>query len=172
VLARLSTLAGVTAVHVDVTGQAFVITASATADRDVLAADAARILGPESYRLEKDWAAWETPGSLNDGTWISSASIRQLSLLEARILSTRWGAAAAKRASLGRIAADHLTLSLRSELVAEFERIHAGGGVTDRNWFKRVFPSAFQRALDRLGTELDAPALEAVQASLRESLGA
>ena len=157
--------------RVDVTGQTFVLQPASSSEPDLLSEETLRILGPESVRLEGEFAALETADSGQAALWLDSLSILQLSLLEARMLSGLWGSVAGRQAGLGFTASHRLVTALRFELAVEFERIHTAGGTSDRLWYKRRFPAAFRRAVDRLGPELESARAAVVLTSLQESAG-
>jgi len=133
VLARLSSITGALSARVDVTGRTFEIDLAGSDDCEPVVAEVEDLLGPGSRRLREPWCSAETERFDGDGDlWLDSASIRRLSLIEARMLSSNWGTSVARAAGLDRECADHLMMVMRRELVDEFDRVHEAGGTADR----------------------------------------
>jgi hypothetical protein len=147
VLARLSRIPHVAAAQVDATGRHFVLLPSEGADLDAVVAQALQILGTDSSHLKGPGIESQIGGFDLDELWVSSDNIRRLSLLEARMLAANWGEAAAKEAGLSGQETRHLVDLLRAELMKELDRVHAGGGTAERNWYRRSFPDAFERTI-------------------------
>ncbi|HYK88369.1 MAG TPA: hypothetical protein VE398_06345 [Acidobacteriota bacterium] len=146
----MNRIPGVISAQVDVTGRHFVIIPGAEAIEESAIDQAIRILGPNSRDLKDP--EFENPNEEYDleEIWLTADNIRSLSLLEARILANNWGRSAAADADLPDDLALRLASRLRLELTKEFDRIHAQGGTMDRNWYRRAFPAAFERAVHGL----------------------
>jgi hypothetical protein len=165
VLARLNQIPGVATAQVDATGQHFVILPTEEADPAVTIDQVLQILGTNSRFLEDPGLENVVVGFDPGEIWMGADNIRGLSLLEARILAANWARSATTESGLPDALASHLADLLRVELVKELDRVHAEGGTSERNWYKRAFPAAFERAI--AGMEMISPA----QAdSLRECL--
>jgi hypothetical protein len=143
VLAQLGTLPGVREAHVDPTGQYFLL--EPISGRKAIVERTLSILGPDARLLDSPWQEEEI-GSLGKAElWLSKDTIRNLSMLEGRLLADRWGRAASKAAGLDTNATFRLIWMLRRELNCEFNRVHAQGGVADKKWYVEAFPPAFDR---------------------------
>ena len=162
-LARLSKIPGVASAQVDATGQHFVLLPKEEADTEIAVDQALQILGTKSRHLQgPEFESLVMNFDLEE-IWLSTNNIRSLSLLETRILANRWGGSAATDAGLSSDLALHLSDLLRIELVKEFDRVHAKGGTSERDWYKTAFPAAFERAIARM---------EMISPSQANSLGA
>ncbi len=128
---------------------------------EVLGADSSHLQDPESVSL--------VGGADLEEIWTGPDNIRSLSLLEVRILANNWGRSAASEAGLPPDLALRLPRQLRVELTKEVDRMHAQGGTSDRNWYKRSFPAAFERTIAGLET-LSPSQSDSVRNSLMHSL--
>jgi hypothetical protein len=170
VLAQLDAIPGVASASVDVTGRHFILTMQSKADPSRIRGEILKVLGTDAKQLEDPRFAEITPGGGEEELWLDSRNIRKLSLLEARMLSNRWGVAAAAAAGLDPDTAVYLCECLRSEFVREFDRVRNQGGTSDRNWYVQSFPEVFDRAIVRLGKIPPAQAA-ALRASLLQQIG-
>jgi hypothetical protein len=150
VLARLDGINGVLESRVEATGRHFVIRSEPMTDIDDLAKRVIEVLGPGSVRLDPPWDATAVTGYGLGELWMTAATTRALSFIEARILSVHRAARAAHVANLDAATTLELQESLYRELVVEFERVHDQGGSTDRAWWVRPFADAFERAVAAL----------------------
>ncbi len=149
-LARIDAIDGVIEARVEVTGRHFVVRFTPGADVDALSALVLQALGPGSVRVDPPWNASEL-GSYGRGElWLCHATIRTLSLIEARIAAVQMGSTAAKAAGLDSREAFVLQEALHQELVAEFEKIHDAGGDPPPQWWIPGFKAAIARALDKV----------------------
>jgi hypothetical protein len=171
VLARLSSIPGVTRARVDVTGHTFVIEPAKSADRTHIVEETLAALGPGSRHLEEPWCWLEGEG-LDDGDlWFDARSIRTLSFIEARMLASAWGRTVAAQSELGPEAVDRLVIALRSELVREFERVHAEDGARARDWYATSFAEACRRAVRLVDQESALPQAGIVLETLLAAAG-
>jgi len=169
VLARLDALEGVEQARVEVTGRHFVVRIAPDADLAELSSRALSILGPDSRLLAPPWSDSEVAAHGRGELWLASDMARTLSLIEARMLASSLGAAAARAARLGAQAAYELHEILHQELVAAFEQVHDRGGTTDKSWWVRGFAAAFERVTSRL-TDLTPAQIGAIEGSFRERI--
>ena len=100
-LARLDALEGVEQARVEVTGRHFVVRIAPDADLAELSSRALSILGPDSRLLAPPWSDSEVAAYGRGELWLASDMARTLSLIEARMLPSSLGAAAARAARLG-----------------------------------------------------------------------
>lgn len=170
-LARLSKIPHVAAAQVDATGRHFVLLPSEGADPAAVASQALQILGPDSSHLQDPGIESLIGGFDLDELWVSFNNIRRLSLLEARILAANWGESAAREAGLSAQGAMHLADLLRAELMKELDRVHAEGGTSERTWYKRAFPDAFERAVAAMDM-ISSSQADILRKSLMRSLSA
>jgi hypothetical protein len=169
VLAQLSTIPGVREAHVELTGQFFILE-PLSGRKAALVERVLELLGPDSRLLDSPWQEEEI-GSLGKAElWLSPDTIRNLSMLEARILADRWGSAAARSAGLDTAATFRLVWMLRRELNCEFNRVHAQGGVTDKKWYLQAFPGAFDRLAIRFEPHAKSSQVETVRKALLAAL--
>ncbi len=170
-LAQLKKIPGVVTVQVEVTGQYFVIIPTGERDNAFLVEKALEILGAHSVYLQEPESVNLVGGADLEEIWAGPDNIRSLSLLEVRILANNWGGSAASEAGLPPDLAQRLPGLLRVELTKEVDRIHAQGGTSDREWYKRAFPAAFERTIDGLETLAPSQA-DSLRSSLMYSLNA
>ncbi len=164
-LAQLDNITGVAGAQVDVTGRRFVLATTRKCNPEYVVGRALEILGP-GCSLQQEMASSDEG---EEGIWLDSGNIRSLSLLEARILAFRWGAAASKAAGLPDDLSGRLPQLLESELATEFNRVHTSGGAADPGWHRRAFPAAFDRVIAAMRQIVPAQA-NAVLKSLLGSL--
>jgi hypothetical protein len=169
VLAQLGTLPGVREAHVDPTGQYFLLE-PISGRKAAIVECALSILGPDARLLDSPWQEEEI-GSLGKAElWLSKDTIRNLSMLEGRLLADRWGRAAARSAGLDANATFRLIWMLRRELNCEFNRVHAQGGAADKKWYLAAFPSAFDRLAIRFEPYAKSNQVELVRKALHAIL--
>ena len=170
-LARLNLIPAVAEALVDATGRHFVLFPQSGVDLATAAEQILSVLGENSCQ-EYDLRDPGNGEALAIGElWFSAKDIRKLSLLEARMLAARWGGRAAADAGLRNEAGLRLSEFLSAELAREFNQVHDRGGTTDGDWYRRVFPAAFERSIARLKaiTQSQADALlESLGRSLNE----
>jgi hypothetical protein len=169
VLAQLGTLPGVRAAHVELTGQYFILE-PLSGRKTAIVERALGILGPDSRLLDSPWQDEEISSLGKAELWLGSDTIRNLSMLEARILADRWGSAAARSAGLDANATFRLIWMLRRELNCEFNRVHGQGGVADRKWYLEAFPSAFDRLAIRFEPHAKSNQVELARKALHAGL--
>jgi len=170
VLAQLDAIPGVESARVDVTGRHFILTIQSEKSPSRITSRILKILGRDTQQLQDPRFAEINPSRGESELWLDSRNIRKLSLLEARMLSNRWGVAAAAAAALDPDTAVYLCECLRSEFVREFDRVRKQGGTSDRGWYVQSFPGVFDRAILRL-EEIPPAQAAALRASLLQQIG-
>ena len=153
-LARLTQIPGVSRAEVERAGRTFRLTLVDGVTFASLRASLSEILGDCLEVFEA-----------GDAAWYAVESITELSLLEAELLSARWGDLAATAAGLDESLRATLRLLLREQLAREFLRVHdAGSAVT--GWYREAFPRVFEGVFSVMGASLT----EAQRNVIREAL--
>lgn len=163
-MGELEALDDVEASRVDRSGRYFRLTLRPGADRDSVAAKAAAVLGGNASRAE-----------VASGTrWYSRNESVEITLIEIKALSSRFGRRAATEARLDGAQAARLIDALHAELELRIREMHAKGGAT-REEIMGDFTAKWAELVDavmrRCGDALDAEEAAAVRASLADPLG-
>jgi hypothetical protein len=158
VLARLKQCPNVLSAEVDRTGRSFRLRLAAGATFASLRSSLAEILGD----------ALEVFSSEGE-EWFSEENILELSLLEAKILSARWGDLAATAAGLDEDKRERLCWLLREHLSEEFIGVHQAGGAV-AGWYREAFPRVFDRVLLELHASLKEAQRQAINEALLKAL--
>ena len=157
-LARLTQSPNVLSAEVDRTGRVFRLRLAAGATFASLRSPLAEILGDalEVFSCEVE-------------EWFSEENITRLSLLEAEILSTRWGDLAATAAGLDDSQRAQLCRLLQGHLSREFLGVHEAGGAV-AGWYREAFPRVFDEVLLALSASLTEVQHQAINAALLKAL--
>ncbi len=166
VLARLQSCPGVDRACVDLTGQYFLIMANA----DLITAGVLQELGAGACAVVSPAKELQIEMFRAGEVWLDCGSIERISMLEARILATKWGGTAAREAGIPVEVAVRVASVLQRELNREFARVHRQGGTSVRNWYKSAFPGAFRRVAADLRSFLDQREVKKIASSLDNSL--
>jgi len=166
VLARLDAIAGVAVSWVDASGQFFALELGAGADPAGIARRARDVLGSEACVLTPAEGVVQLSGVARGDRWFSQGEALALSLLEARVLSTRVAAAAAREVPAATKLRGRLGEALRIELVTVLERVHREGGREHSGWIDAVWPEITRAAVARCKDALDADAIAALGSCL------
>jgi len=161
---------GVLAAQTEPTGRTFALFLESAASADLVAAEALRLLGSGTCRLDDAAAALENVSEPGVPEWLDARAVRLLSRLEARILALRWGSRAGEAAGLAQSEADRLVMLLRRDLCAEFDRVHDEGGARERGWHRAAFAAAFARTVEAFARETDAARAALAGAELERCL--
>lgn len=171
-LAQLNSLDGVAESGVEASGQYFTVHLSPGADPSAVASAAASVLG-DNIQLPPELQSvyWKACGE-NGEIWFNAETLISLSLIEARILTREWGAAAAAHAGLEPGVAERFLAVLYRELAGEFKVMHARGGATDADWYLSRFAEAFEWTLRNMEAHTSVERLASLRESLEKSLAA
>ena len=126
-LAQIDAIPGVLETRVNWTGERVLVRLASDASEDRVAAEASRLLGENTRRLDGRAEAEALATYRGAEPWLRSDETSRLSRREAQVLAAGFGAAVAGDLSLDESQTQSLIALLEEEIAAAFERIRTNG---------------------------------------------